>query len=146
MDIKGFLMKIIFLVIFLFSSSFALSQKQLLGTWEMSSLNDERKNVSFGLYNSFAEPFEIEFQKDNIVTYHGAEYEDYYVFEANKIFVSKFKPTNGKFSNSKAIDIYEIVKQLNKKDTNRKECYEIQILQKALSGIYSRRSNQKLCR
>lgn len=139
-------MKIIFLIIFFISSIFAMSQRDILGTWEMSSLSDKRANVSFGLYNSFDESFTIEFREDGIVKYHGDEYESYYIFEINKFFVSKHKPENGRFLNAKAIDIYEVVKPLDRRDVNGKECYEIHILQKALSGIYVRKDNQKLCR
>ena len=139
-------MKIIFILIFTISSIFAISPKDLLGTWEMSNLSEKRANISFGLYNSYNEPFDIKFMENYIVKYHGEEHKSYYVLDADKIFVSRHEPFNGKFLNSKAIDIYEIVKKLNKKDTNKKECYEIHILQKALYGIYSRRSNQKMCR
>ncbi|WP_298751728.1 hypothetical protein [uncultured Arcobacter sp.] len=139
-------MKIIFILIFTISSIFAISPKDLLGTWEMSNLSEKRANISFGLYNSYNEPFDIKFMENYIVKYHGEEHKSYYVLDADKIFVSKHKPFNGEFLNSKAIDIYEIVKKLNKKDTNKKECYEIHILQKALYGIYSRRGNQKMCR
>lgn len=143
---KGIELKIIFLLIFLISSIFAISQKELMGRWEMSNLDDNRSNVSFGLYNSFDEPFDMEFLVDNIVKYHGEEYQSYYILDADKIFLSKHKPVEGKFSNTKSIDVYEVVKHLNRKDTNRKDCYEIHILQKALSGMYSRKSNQKMCR
>lgn len=139
-------MKIIFLIIFLTSSIFAISQKQLIGSWEMSNIDDKRANIIFGLYTSFDDPFEVEFKEDGKVKYHGDEFEDYYLFEADKIFVSKHKPVNGKFLNTNSINIYEIERQIDRKDTNGKECYEILILQKALSGIYSKRSNQKLCR
>jgi len=88
----------------------------------------------------------IEFMENNIVKYHGEEHRSYYILDADKIFLSKHKPVNNKFLNSKAVDIYEIVKKLNRKDNKIKVCYEISILQKALSGIYARRSNQKLCR
>lgn len=139
-------MKIIFLLISIISSIYAISPKELIGKWEMSSLEDKRVNISFGLYNSFDEPFDIEFLQDNIVKYHGEEYQGYYILDADKIFLSRYKPIDGKFSNSKAIDIYEVVKHLNRKDTNGKDCYEIDILQKAISGMYSRRSHQKICR
>jgi len=130
----------------LFSSIYAITQKELLGSWEMSNLEDKRANISFGFHNSFNEPFDVEFMENNIVKYYGDEFASYYIFDTNKIFVSKHKPIDNKFSNANSMDIYEIVRQLHRKDTNRKECYEISILQKALSGIYSRRSNQKLCR
>ncbi|WP_428024330.1 hypothetical protein [Arcobacter sp.] len=139
-------MKIIFLIIFFITSIFAIPQKSILGIWEMSNLENKKASISFGLYNSFDEPFRIEFLENNIVKYHGEEYQSYYILDVDKIFLSKHKPVNGKFLNSKSVDIYEIVRKLDMRETNGKFCYEIRILQKALSGIYSRRSNQKLCK
>ena len=65
-------MKIIFLILFLISTINAIMPKEIIGTWEMSKLDeksDERTNISFGFYNSPDEPFMIEFKKNNIVKY-----------------------------------------------------------------------------
>ncbi|ADG94639.1 hypothetical protein Arnit_2991 [Arcobacter nitrofigilis DSM 7299] len=140
-------MKIIFLVLFFISTINAITPKEIIGTWEMSKLdekNDEKINISFGFYNSSDEPFIIEFGKDNIVKYD--EYENYYIFDTNKIFVSKHKPINGIFPNPKSIDIYEITGLVNRSKTNGRVCYEIHILQKAINGLYSKKSNQKICK
>jgi hypothetical protein len=140
-------MKIIFLIIFLISTINAITPKKIIGTWEMSKLDEksgERVGISFGFYNSFDEPFMIEFGKNNIVKYD--EYESYYIFDANKIFVSKYKPVNGIFPNPKSMDIYEITGLVNRSKTNGRVCYKIHILQKAINGMYSKKSNQKICK
>ncbi|WP_375724941.1 hypothetical protein LXN10_05835 [Arcobacter sp. KX21116] len=140
-------MKIIFLILFLISTINAIMPKEIIGTWEMSKLDeksDERTNISFGFYNSPDEPFMIEFKKNNIVKYE--HHESYYIFDTNKIFVSKHKPVNGIFPNPKSIDVYEITGLVNRSKTNGKVCYEIHILQKAINGLYSKKSNQKICK
>lgn len=140
-------MKIIFLILFLISTINAIMPKEIIGTWKMSKLDeksDERTNISFGFYNSPDEPFMIEFKKNNIVKYE--HHESYYIFDTNKIFVSKHKPVNGIFPNPKSIDVYEITGLVNRSKTNGKVCYEIHILQKAINGLYSKKSNQKICK
>jgi hypothetical protein len=137
-------MKIIFLVILFISTIYAMTPKELVGTWEMSNLNDKRTNISFGFYNSYDGPFMIEFGKDNLVKYD--EYESYYIFDTNKIFVSKFKPINGIFPNPKSVDVYEITGRINRNKTNGRLCYEVHILQKTVAGLYTTKSDQKICK
>ncbi|WP_419767700.1 hypothetical protein [Arcobacter sp.] len=137
-------MKIILLIASLISIIYAITPKELVGIWEMSNLEDKRSNISFGLYNSFDEPFSIEFKENNIVKY--VDYESYYIFDTNKIFVSKHKPVDGIFPNPKSIEVYEITGLVNRNKTNGRVCYEIHILQKAINGLYSKKSDQKICK